>query len=72
MSNSSNSSVIKYISEDKLQKQIRQLEKVAKKVNWLQFIRLLYKDYSIKEACEILGIPLRTGLINGIKKVLNV
>lgn len=61
MTENSKSLVNKYISEDKLQEQIRHLEQIAKKVNRLQFIRLLYKEYSVKEATEILGIPLRTG-----------
>jgi hypothetical protein len=40
MKNNSSSSVEKHISEEKLQEQIKKLEKVAKKVNRLQFIRL--------------------------------
>ncbi|MCC7554295.1 MAG: helix-turn-helix domain-containing protein [Methanobacteriaceae archaeon] len=61
MIDSSKSIVERHISEDKLQENIRELERVAKKVNRLHFIRLLYKDYSVKEACDILGLPSRTG-----------
>ncbi|MCC7553285.1 MAG: helix-turn-helix domain-containing protein [Methanobacteriaceae archaeon] len=59
MIDSSKSIVERYISEDKLQKNIHELESVVKKVNRLYFIRLLYKDYSVKEVCDILGIPSR-------------
>jgi len=56
-----------HMSSDKLNMHIRELEKVAKKVNRFHFIRQLYKGHSVREACSILDIPVKTGY-NWLKK----
>ena len=61
MSKKSNDSIIFHVSAEKLNEHIRELEKVAKKVNRLHFIQQLYKGLSVQEACSILNIPIRTG-----------
>ena len=49
-----------HISLTELNDSIFKLEKIAKKVNQLHFIRQLYKGKSVKEARLILGIPEKT------------
>ena len=61
MSSDSGILVIEHISATELNDRIRKLEKVAKKVNRLQFIQQLYEGHSVIEACRILKIPVRTG-----------
>ena len=61
MSKNSESLVVKHISAEELNNHIRELEKVAKKVNRLQFIQQLYEGRSVQEACSILKIARRTG-----------
>ena len=68
MSDSSNNLIIKHISKEKLNEEIRELEKVAKKVNRLHFIKQIYKGNTVKEASEILDIPLKT-CYNCLKKM---
>jgi transposase len=67
MSCDSESLVKWHVSADKLYEHIRELEKVAKKVNRLHFIQQMYKGHSVQEACLILGIPRRTSY-NWLKK----
>jgi putative transposase len=55
------------ISSEKLNTMVRELEKVAKKVNRLYFIQQLYKGHSVREACSILNIPVTTSY-NWLKK----
>jgi transposase len=50
-----------HISSEKLNSMVRELEKVAKKVNRLHFIQQLYKGHSVREACSILEITVTTG-----------
>jgi putative transposase len=59
--------VVFHISLDELNTLIRKVEKNAKKVNRLHFIRQMYNGHSVQEACSILDIPLRTGY-NWLKK----
>lgn len=67
MKESSKGLVEFHISPDKLNIMVRELEKVAKKVNRLHFIQQLYKGHSVREACSILNIPVTTGY-NWLKK----
>jgi len=50
-----------HVSSEKLNDMVRELEKVAKKVNRLHFIQQLYKGNSVRKACSILNIPVTTG-----------
>jgi transposase len=59
--------VVKHISAENLNNEIRELEKDAKKVNRLHLIQQLYHGKSMSQACDILKIPLRTGY-NWLKK----
>jgi putative transposase len=67
MKTESKSIVIQHLTSEELNKRIRELEKVVKKVNRLHFINQLYHSKTVKEACEILSIPIRTGY-NWLKK----
>jgi len=49
--------VVKHITAKEINNHIRKLEKVAKKVNRLQFIQQMYHDKSVDEASKILKIP---------------
>jgi putative transposase len=59
--------LVKHISAEKLNKHIRKLENIAKKVNRLHLIQQLYDGKSIDEASKILKIPKRTAY-NWLKK----
>lgn len=67
MVNDSESLVKQHMSAEKLNEHVRELEKIAKKVNRLYFIQQLYKGHSVQEASSILNIPRRTGY-NWLKK----
>jgi len=67
MRKSSNKLVEFHISLTELNDLIFKLEKVAKKVNRLHFIRQLYEGKSVKEARLILGIHEKTAY-NWLKK----
>jgi putative transposase len=56
-----------HVSVDTLDKHVRELEKVAKKVNRLHFIQQMYKGHSVRKTCSILNVPIRTGY-NWLKK----
>ena len=67
MLNDSKELVERHMAANELNDHIRNLEKVAKKVNRLHFIQQLYEGHSVQEACEILKMPRRTGY-NWLKK----
>jgi len=53
--------IIRHLSVESLNEEIRELEQVCKTVNRLHLIRQVYRTNDIVESCEILDIPLRTG-----------
>jgi len=50
-----------HISSAELNDEIHVLEKIAKKITRLHFIQQLYKGHTVREACSILNIPVKTG-----------
>jgi len=56
-----------HVSPEELNIMVRELEKVAKKVNRLHFVQQLYNGHSVRESCSILNIPVTTGY-NWLKK----
>ncbi|KZX14340.1 helix-turn-helix domain-containing protein [Methanobrevibacter curvatus] len=60
MSKNSKELVEHYISSIELNDLIYKLEKVAKKVNRLHFIRQFYEGKTVKQASLNLGVPEKT------------
>ncbi|KZX11452.1 helix-turn-helix domain-containing protein [Methanobrevibacter filiformis] len=60
MSKDSKEVVVRHISSTELNDLIYKLEKIAKKVNRLHFIRQLYEGKTIKQARLNLGVPEKT------------
>jgi transposase len=57
----SESKIVKHMDIEDLIIEIRDLERDSKTLNRLHLIRQVFKTNDIKESCEILDIPLRTG-----------
>jgi len=61
MSNIQKYLVEKHISAEELNSHIQDLEKTTKRLNQLYFIKALYGNCSVREACSQLDMPIRTG-----------
>jgi transposase len=55
------SKIVKHISLEELDSEIYELERISKRINRLNLIRMVYKTNDIKKSCELLDIPMRTG-----------